>query len=124
MTFISGCEVDGLIPDDIGRQCDLVVVLHVHEMEAVAVLIKELVFAVFHMGAFDLLGRLVALCHLYAVADPTHVDLGGGRALAGVEALGIENDVELAVEIDDIAFAERAGDDFHGEFSSIVGDRG
>jgi hypothetical protein len=31
-----------------------------------------------------------------------------------VEAFGAEDDVELAVEIDDIAFAERAGDDSHG----------
>jgi hypothetical protein len=31
-----------------------------------------------------------------------------------VEAFGVENDVELAVEIDDIAFAKRTGDDFQG----------
>src|SRR3954447_20170302 len=89
-------------------------------MEAVTVLIKELVLAVFHMGSFDLLGRLVALRHLYAVADPAHVDLGGGGALARVEAFGVENDVELVVEFDDIALAKRAGDDFHGEFPSIA----
>jgi hypothetical protein len=31
-----------------------------------------------------------------------------------VEAFGAEDDIELAVEFDDIAFAERAGDDSHG----------
>ena len=77
--------------------------------------------AVLHVGALDLLGGLVALRRLHAVADPAHVDLGGRRALAGMEAFGVEHDVELAVEFDDIAFAERAGDDFHGESSSMVG---
>ena len=109
-------QVGGLVADDIGRQRDLVVVFHVHEMEAVAVLVEVLVLAVLDIGALDLFGGLVALRDLYAVADPAHVDLGGGRALAGMEVFGLENDVELAVELDDIAFAERAGDDFHGDF--------
>ena len=87
-------------------QRDLIVVFHVHEMEAVAVLIKELVLTVLHMGALDLLGGLVTLCGLYPVADPAHVDLGGRRALAGVKAFSVENDIELAVKIDDIALAE------------------
>ncbi len=76
-------------------------------MEAVAVLIEELMLALLHGGALDLLGGLVALLRLYAVADPAHVNLGGRRALAGMEAFGVEHDVELAVEIDDIALAER-----------------
>ena len=67
-------------------------------MEAVAVLIEELVLAVLHMGALDLLGGLVALRGLYPVADPAHVDLGGRRALAGMEAFSVENDIELAVD--------------------------
>src|SRR5262249_46495444 len=70
-------------------------------------------FALLDMRALDLLGGLVALRGLYAVADPAHVNLGGRRALAGVEALGVEHDVELAVEIDDVALAERRGDDSH-----------
>src|SRR5262249_12818826 len=98
----------------------LVVMLRSHEMEAVAVLVKVLKLAVLHVGAFHLLGRLVALRHLYAVADPAHVDLGGRGTLAGVEAFGVEDDVELAVEFDDIALAERAGDDFHGEFPAFA----
>ena len=76
-------------------------------------------FTVFHEGALDLFGGLVALGDLYAVADSAHVDLGGRGALAGVKAFGIEDGIELAVDFDDIAFAERAGDDFHGEGSSI-----
>ena len=76
--------------------------------------------AILHVSAFDLFGRLVALGHLYAVADPAHVDLGRRGALAGMEAFGVENDVELVVEFDDIALAKRAGDDFHGGFPSIV----
>src|SRR5262249_15046157 len=114
-------EVGGLVTDDVGGQRHLVVGLGVHEMKAVAVLVEVLMRAILHVGAFDLLGRLEALRHFYAVADAAHVDLSGGGTLAGMEAFGIEDDIELAVEFDDIALAERAGDDFHGEFSSITG---
>jgi hypothetical protein len=31
-----------------------------------------------------------------------------------MEALGVEHDIELAVDFQDVALAERAGDDFHG----------
>src|SRR5262249_10018672 len=57
--------------------------------------------------------------HLYPVADPAHVDLGGRGALAGMEALGGQNHVELAVHFDDIALAEGRSDDFHERGSSI-----
>jgi hypothetical protein len=33
-----------------------------------------------------------------------------------VEAFRVQNDIEFAVDVDDIALAERAGDDFHGIF--------
>ena len=100
-------EVGGLVADDIGRERDLVVVLHIHEMEAVAVLIKKLMFAFLDRGTLDLLGRLVALLRLYAIADPAHVNLRGRRAFAGMEAFGVEHDVKLTVEVEDIALAER-----------------
>ena len=89
-------------------------------MEAVAVLVEELEVAVLDIGAFDLLGGLVALRHLYAVADPAHVHLGGGGALARMKAFGIEDDIELAVDLDDIALAERTGDNLHGRCSSFA----
>ena len=69
-------------------QRDLVVGLHVHEMEAVAVLVHELVLAVLDEGALDLLGRLEAQRNLDPVGDPAHVHLGHRRALAGVDILG------------------------------------
>src|SRR5260221_8749254 len=90
-------------------------------MKAVAVLVKVLIVAIFHIGALDLLGRLEALRRLYPVADAAHVDLGRGGTLAGVKAFSIEDDVELAVDFDDIALAQRAGDDFHSAGSSIAG---
>ena len=58
---------------------------------------------VFHMGAFDLLGGLVALRHLHAVADPAHVDLGNWGTLPGVDALRENYNIELAVNLDGIA---------------------
>src|SRR5262249_43725307 len=114
-------EIGGLVADDVGGQRHLVGGLRVYRMEAGACLVQVLMLAILHVGAFDLLGRLEALRHLYAVADAAHVDLRGGGALAGMEAFGIEDGIELALEFDDIALAERAGDDFHGEFSSIIG---
>ena len=101
------------IAQHVGTQGDLVVVFHVHEMKTVVVAIEKLVLAVLDMGALDLLGGLVTLGNLNAVADPAHIDLGGGGALARVEALGVKDDVELTVEIDDIPLAERRSDDLH-----------
>src|SRR5262249_14948660 len=92
-------------------------------MKAIAVLVKVLMLAILHVGAFDLLRRLEALRHLYAVADAAHVDLSGGGALAGVETFGVEDGIELALEFDDIALAERAGDDLHSEFPQLSGER-
>ena len=43
--------------------------------------------------------------------DAAHVDLGNGRALAGMEVLGGQNDVELAVHVENIALADGRGDD-------------
>ena len=111
-----GLQVFGRVADDVLMGGELLVVLHVHEMEAFAVVVHELVGALLHLGALDLVGGLVALRGFHAVADPAHVELGDGRALAGVDVFGGQDDVELAVEIDDISLAERAGNDFHGVF--------
>ncbi len=91
--------------------------LGVHEVVALAVLVEEVVVAVLDEGALDLLGRAVALGDLHAVGDAAHVELGHRRALAGVDVLGAQDDVELAVLFDDVALAERAGDDLHGDVS-------
>jgi hypothetical protein len=71
------------------------------------------------MGALDLFGGLVTLCGLHAVAEAAHIDLGCRGALAGVEIFGAEDDVELTLDFDDIAFAKRTGDDFHGHSSMM-----
>ena len=70
--------------------------------------------ALLDMGALHLLGRAVALRHLHAVRDAAHVELRHRRALAGMDVLGEKDHIELAVLVDDIAFAKRAGDDLHG----------
>ena len=75
-------------------------------MEAVTVLVHELVLAVLHEGPFDLLGRLKAQRDLHAVGDAPHVHLRDRSAFAGVDVLGGHNDPELAVDLDDIAFAQ------------------
>ena len=107
-------EIDGLVADDVGRDLHLIVALAVHEVVAVAVLVEIAEFAVFDVGALDLFGGLVALLGLHAVADPAHIDLGGRGAFAGVEVLGVQHGIKPPLDFNDIAFAKRTGDDFHG----------
>ena len=83
-------------------------------MEAVTVLVHELVLFVLDEGAFDLVGGLEPQRHLHPVGDAAHVHLRHRRALAGMDVFGGDDDPELAVDLDDIALAQRAGDDFHG----------
>ena len=108
-----GLQIGGAVADDVLRHRDLVEIFHVHEMEAVAIAVEELVFPVLDVGALDLLGGPVALRGLHAVADAAHVDLRGRRALAGMEVFGAQDDVELVVDLENVAFADGAGDDFH-----------
>ena len=83
-----------------------------------------LVLAVFDEGPLDLLGGLKAQRDLDPVGDPPHVHLGDGGALAGVDILGRDDHAELAVNLDDIAFSQRAGDDFHGFLDELALSRG
>src|SRR3984957_14742123 len=83
-------------------------------MEAFGVLVHELVFVVLDKGALDLIGGLEAQRHLHAIGNAAHIHLGHRCALAGMDALDGDNDPEFAVYFDDIAFSQRAGDDFHG----------
>src|SRR5262245_43172022 len=86
---------------------------------AVAVAVEILKLAILDVGALDLLGRLVALRGLHAVRDAAHVDLRRRGALAGMEAGGDENGVELAVDFENVALADGAGDNLH-RWSSLV----
>ncbi len=82
-------------------------------MEAVGVLVEVGVFHFLDVGALDLVGGLVAHLGLHAVGNPAHIDLGRRGALAGMKTFRVEDNVELAFEIDDIALAELAGDNLH-----------
>ncbi len=108
-------QVDRLVAEHLVRHDDLVVALLVHERVAVGILVEIREVRILDEGALDLLGRLVAVGRLHAVGEPAHVDLRRRRALAGMEALGGEHDIELAVlALDDVALADGTGDDFHG----------
>src|ERR1700730_2141249 len=112
-------KILGLIPDDVLRDGNLIVIFHVHEMEAVAILVEELEFAFLHKGPLDLIGGLVALRGLHAIAQSSHIYLGNWRSLAWVDVFGGQDHIEPAVEVDDVSLAERAGDDFHRRNPSI-----
>jgi hypothetical protein len=92
----------------VGGADDLVVVFRVHEVEAFTVRVEEGEVAVVHEGALDLLGRPPAFRDLHPVGDAAHVELGHRGALARMDVVGGEHDVELAFQVDDRALAQRA----------------
>ena len=81
-----------------------------HEHITVAVLVEIIVVVVFDEGLFDTVGGAQAFHGLHPVADAAHFQMGNGRALAGMDILGGQDEIKLAVLLDDIAFAHRAGD--------------
>ena len=98
------------IADDVLGNRDLLEALGLHEIVAHLVFVEVVVLFLVEIGALDLIGRAVALADLHAVGDAAHVELGDGRALAGMDVLGVDDDGELAVEIEHIALAHRRGD--------------
>ncbi len=99
-------QVGLLITHRIHVDNDLIVVFRVHEVEAFAVFVEELEVQVFDESALNLFRRAPALRNLDAIDDAAHVDLRHRRALAGVEILRGENDIELAVHVENIALAD------------------
>src|SRR5437588_5236972 len=89
-------------------------------MEAVGILIEIVVVVILDRRLLDLVGGLVALRNLYPVADPAHFDLADRGSLAGMDVFGSQNDVELAVLLDDVALANRTGDDFQSCFPGFL----
>ncbi len=71
------------------------------------VLEQVVVVLLVEVGALHLVGRAVALGHLHAVGDAAHFQMRDGRALAGMDVLGVDDDGELAVEIEHVALAHR-----------------
>src|SRR6202022_4108921 len=63
---------------------------------------------------------LVALRNLHPVADSAHFDLADRGSLAGVDVLGGQNYIKLAVLLDDVALANRTGDDFQSCFPELL----
>ena len=100
---------------------DLVESLRVHEHVLIAVLIEIVEGAFVDERLFQRVGGLVALVDLHAVGDAAHLELGHRRALAGMDVLGGQHDVELAVLLDDVALADIAGDDGNHGTTSLHG---
>src|SRR5258706_2425565 len=106
--------------DDVLGHLDLIVGVGVHEVEAVGVFIEIVEVVILNGRVLDLVGGLVALGNFYAVANSAHFDLADRCSLAGVDVLGGENHVKLAVLLDDVALANRTGDDFQSCFSEFL----
>ena len=86
-------------------------------MEAVGIFIQVIEIVILDGGLLDLVGGLVAFRNLHAIADPAHFDLADRSSLAGMDIFGGEDDVKPAVLLDDVALANRTGDDFQSCFS-------
>src|ERR1700682_6680077 len=89
-------------------------------MEAVGVLIEIVEVVILDRRLLDLVGGLVALRNLHAVADAAHFDLADRGSLAGRNVLGGQNHVKLAVLLNNVALANRTGDDFQSCFPDIL----
>jgi hypothetical protein len=89
-------------------------------MEAVGIFVQIIEIVILDGRLLDLVGGLVALRNLHAIADPAHFDLADRSSLAGMDVFGGEDDVKLAVLLDDVALANRAGDDFQSCFPEFL----
>ncbi|MPL82874.1 hypothetical protein SDC9_28823 [bioreactor metagenome] len=105
-------QVDLGVAHDILAHRDLVVGFGVHEVIAFAVLVEEVILGLVDMRLLDAVDGAPALRHLHPVRDAAHFDLGHRVALARVNVFGGEHDVENTVHIEDVALADRGGDDF------------
>ncbi len=89
---------------------DLVEGLRLHEHVLVAVLVQIVEILVLDEGLLDAVGGAQAFDGLHAVGNAAHFQMGDGGALAGMDVLRREHEIELAVLLEDIAFAHGAGD--------------
>jgi hypothetical protein len=103
--------------DDVLRHLDLVVIVIVHEVKAVGVLVEVVEILVLDGRLLHLVRGLVAFGDFHPVADSAHFDLADRGSLAGMDVLRSQNHVKLAVLLDDVALANRTGDDFQSFFS-------
>ena len=106
--------------DDFLGDLDLIVGLGIHEVEAVGIFVEVVEIVILDGRLLDLVGGLVALRNLHAVADPAHFDLADRGSLAGMDVFGGQDDVKLAVLLDDVALADRTGDDFQCCFPEFL----
>jgi hypothetical protein len=79
-------------------------------VDAHVVLVEIAEVLLLEVGALDLIGGAVAFGYLHAVGDAAHLEVRHGRALAGMDVLGVDHDGELACEVEHVAFAHRACD--------------
>ena len=89
-------------------------------MEAVGIFIQVVEIVILDGRLLDLVGGLVAFRNLHAIADPAHFDLADRSSLAGMDVFGGEDDVKPAVLLDDVALANRTGDDFQSCFPEFL----
>jgi len=112
LAFHAFLQESCLVADQVGIQMNLLETLGVHEDIVIAILIEIAVGDRLDESSLHGVGGLVADGCLDPVRDAPHVDGCRRRALAGVHAFSLEDDIELAIlMLDDIALAGAACDD-------------
>src|SRR5436190_11119816 len=100
--------------EQVGADGELLVILLVHEGEAVVVLEQESAIALVDMDVLDGLAGAEALLQLVALAQRLGLDGDEGAALARADVLHLGGHPELAVVLDDVAGADGIDRNFHG----------
>src|SRR4029453_6900391 len=100
--------------ENVGAHGELLVVLLVHEGEAVVVLEQVGALALVDMDVLDGLARAEALLQLVAFAQGLGLDGDEGAALSGADMLHLGRHPELAVVFDDVSGTDGIDRHFHG----------
>src|ERR671912_913760 len=99
--------------ENVGAHRELLVVLLVHEGEAIVVLEQVGALALVDMDVLDGFARAEALLQLVALAQGLGFDGHEGAALAGADMLHLGRHPELAVVFDDVAGTDGIDRHFH-----------
>ncbi len=101
-----GDHVVGVVPEDLGIDVDLVVVLGVHEMERVAVAVEILHLPLVDDRPLDVFFGAELVVRLEAGADVPHLGLDESPLVAGGEMLEVENPEQVVLDLDQHAAFE------------------
>ena len=99
----------GRFTEEVARQVHLLKRFRVHEVEVLAVVVKVLHFMLFKSRLLNAVFRGEAMLHHGARGEFAHLNLDKAAEVARGAVLRLHHEVGLAVELDDLAFADVVG---------------